>query len=50
MARNVNDPSLFAAKLRMQRFAGNILGSPQYMSLRKKELIASMKTKKIATV
>lgn len=50
MARNVNDPSLFAANLRMQHFAGNILGSPQYMSLRKKELIALMNTNKIATV
>ena len=49
MARNINDPSLFAANLRMQRYAANILGSSQYMSLRKKELIALMSAHKIAT-
>ena len=50
MARGVNNPSAFAANLRMQRYSGNILGSNQYMMLRKKELIALMCVKKIATV
>ena len=50
MARGVNNPSAFAANLRMQRFSGNILRSNQYMMLRKKELIALMCVKKIATV
>ena len=50
MARGANNPTAFATDLRMQRYAANILGSGQYMSVRKKELIALMSSKKIATV
>jgi Helitron helicase-like domain at N-terminus len=49
-ARGSNNASAFATEMRMQRYAGNILGSSQYMALRKKELVALMTAKKIATL
>ena len=48
--RGSNNASAFATEMRMQRYAGNILGSSQYMALRKKELVALMTAKKIATL
>ena len=50
IARGYDNVSAFATEMRMRRYAGNILGSDQYMQLRKKELISLMCTKKIATV
>jgi len=45
-----HDPESFAMTKRMQRFAGNILGSPSYMLLKKKELCSLLSSKGAPTL
>ena len=47
IARGCDNSAAFATDVRMRRYAGNILGSNQYMQLRKKKLISLMCTKKM---
>ena len=49
-ARTSVNPTLFAMTRRIQRYAGNILGSDSYMAIRKKELLGLMQYEGIPTI